>query len=171
MIPTGEIPRSLKVVVDRNLVDKLSPGTRVTITGIYTVAENKFISQKIGTGQMKTPYMLTLGLEIETFGTRKYEARFTQEDREKFHEMSKNPMIVQKISRSIASTVRGLHDEKKAIACLLFGGSKKILPDHMRLRGDINILLIGDPSTAKSQLLKFVERAAPICIYTSGKGS
>jgi DNA replication licensing factor MCM5 len=44
MIPTGEIPRSLKVVVDRNLVDKLSPGTRVTITGIYTVAENKFIS-------------------------------------------------------------------------------------------------------------------------------
>jgi len=94
MIPTGEIPRSLKVVVDRNLVDKLSPGTRVTITGIYTVAENKFISQKIGTGQMKTPYMLTLGLEIETFGTRKYEARFTQEDREKFHEMSKNPMIV-----------------------------------------------------------------------------
>jgi DNA replication licensing factor MCM5 len=57
MIPTGEIPRALKVVVDRNLVDKLSPGTRVTLTGIYTVAENKFISSKIGTGQMKTPYL------------------------------------------------------------------------------------------------------------------
>lgn len=49
-------------------------------------------------------------------------------------------------------------DIKKAIACLLFGGSKKILPDGMRLRGDINVLLLGDPGTAKSQLLKFVEK-------------
>lgn len=94
--------------------------------------------------------MHSLGLQIEKSGTRKYEARFTQEEKEKFLEMAKDPEIVQKISKSIASTVRGLHDEKMAIACLLFGGSKKILPDHMHLRGDINILLIGDPSTAKS---------------------
>jgi len=64
--------------------------------------------------------------------------------------MSKDPNIIDKISGSIASTIKDLTDEKKAVACLLFGGSKKILPDHMRLRGDINILLIGDPSTAKS---------------------
>ena len=150
MIPTGEIPRSIKVCVNRNLVDKLSPGTRVTLTGIYTIAENKFSSNKISTGQMKAPYMQTLGLEIEKLGTRKYEARFTPEEKEKFLEMSKNPEIIQKISSSIASTLHGLEDEKKAIACLLFGGSTKLLPDHMRLRGDINILLIGDPSTAKS---------------------
>ena len=62
-------------------------------------------------------------------------------------------------------------DIKKAVACLLFGGSKKILPDGMRLRGDINVLLLGDPGTAKSQLLKFVEKVAPVSIYTSGKGS
>jgi DNA replication licensing factor MCM5 len=78
-------------------------------------------------------------------------------------------------------------DIKKAIACLLFGGSKKVLPDGMRLRGDINVLLLGDPGTAKSQLLKFVEKVdfsmrlcflllttvqvAPIAVYTSGKGS
>ena len=49
-------------------------------------------------------------------------------------------------------------DIKKAITCLLFGGSKKILPDGLRLRGDINVLLLGDPGTAKSQLLKFVEK-------------
>ena len=54
---------------------------------------------------------------------------------------------------------------------LLFGGSKKILPDGARLRGDINVLLLGDPGTAKSQLLKFVEKVAPISVYTSGKGS
>lgn len=62
-------------------------------------------------------------------------------------------------------------DMKKAIACLLVGGSKKILPDGMRLRGDINVLMLGDPGTAKSQLLKFVEKVAPIAVYTSGKGS
>ena len=54
---------------------------------------------------------------------------------------------------------------------LLFGGSSKKLPDGMKLRGEINILLLGDPSTAKSQLLKFVERCSPIAVYTSGKGS
>lgn len=83
-----------------------------------------------------------------------------------------------------------LIDIKKAITCLLFGGSKKVLPDGMRLRGDINVLLLGDPGTAKSQLLKFVEKVrsvkvntvneihikfalkvAPIAVYTSGKGS
>lgn len=62
-------------------------------------------------------------------------------------------------------------DIKKAITCLLVGGSKKILPDGMRLRGDINVLLLGDPGTAKSQMLKFVEKVAPIAVYTSGKGS
>jgi DNA replication licensing factor MCM5 len=62
-------------------------------------------------------------------------------------------------------------DIKKAITCLLFGGSKKILPDGMRLRGDISVLLLGDPGTAKSQLLKFTEKVAPIAVYTSGKGS
>ena len=62
-------------------------------------------------------------------------------------------------------------DIKKAIACLLFAGSRKVLPDHTRIRGDINVLLMGDPSTAKSQFLKFVEKVAPVGVYTSGKGS
>ncbi len=62
-------------------------------------------------------------------------------------------------------------DVKKSIACLLFGGSRKQLPDGLNRRGDINVLLLGDPGTAKSQLLKFVENVAPIGVYTSGKGS
>jgi DNA replication licensing factor MCM5 len=95
----------------------------------------------------------------------------SNEDEEKFLNMSKDPMIFEKISRSIASAIFGHPDIKKAIACLLFGGSPKRLPDGMRLRGDINVLLLGDPSTAKSQFLKFVERVAPISVYTSGKGS
>ena len=89
------------------------------------------------------------------------------------------------------SNVSQRADIKKAVACLLFGGSTKILPDGMRLRGDINVLLLGDPGTAKSQMLKFAEQVrfrychtlsrgitvvtvyqvAPIGVYTSGKGS
>ena len=77
MIPTGEIPRSLKICVSKYLVDKLSPGTRVTLTGIYAVCENAYLSSKINTNQKKNPYMNVLGLIVEKSGTRKYEARFT----------------------------------------------------------------------------------------------
>jgi len=65
----------------------------------------------------------------------------------------------------------GSPDIKQAIASLLFGGSRKVMPDGTSRRGDINVLLLGDPSTAKSQFLKFVDKVAPICVYTSGKGS
>ncbi|KAK4986674.1 minichromosome maintenance protein 5, partial [Elasticomyces elasticus] len=85
--------------------------------------------------------------------------------------MSRREDIYERIVDCIAPSIYGVRDIKKAIACLLMGGSKKILPDGMKLRGDINVLLLGDPGTAKSQLLKFVEKAAPIAIYTSGKGS
>ena len=95
----------------------------------------------------------------------------TQADEEKIQNFAKDPLIYNKISRSIASAIYGQDDIKKAVACLLFGGSAKKLSDGMRLRGDINVLLLGDPSTAKSQFLKFVERVAPISVYTSGKGS
>ena len=85
--------------------------------------------------------------------------------------MAKSPNIYELIARSIAPSIWGFKDIKKAIACLLFGGSRKRLPDGLTRRGDINLLLLGDPGTAKSQLLKFVERVAPIAVYTSGKGS
>ena len=71
----------------------------------------------------------------------------------------------------IAPAIYGFEDIKKSVACLLFGGSRKILPDGLTRRGDINVLLLGDPGTAKSQILKFTERVAPISVYTSGKGS
>jgi len=95
----------------------------------------------------------------------------TAEDVEQITTMARDPEIYNKLTKSIASTIYGHDDIKKAIACLLFGGSPKRLPDGMKLRGDINVLLLGDPSVAKSQFLKFVERVAPIAVYTSGKGT
>jgi len=75
------------------------------------------------------------------------------------------------IFRSIAPAIFGHADIKKAIACLLFGGNNKCINSKVKLRGDINVLLLGDPSTAKSQFLKFTEKVAPISVFTSGKGS
>ena len=71
----------------------------------------------------------------------------------------------------MAPNIFGHADVKKALACLLFGGARKRLPDGTWRRGDINVLLLGDPSTAKSQFLKFASKIAPVAVYTSGKGS
>jgi len=96
---------------------------------------------------------------------------YTPEDEQLFRHLASTPNIYERIARSIAPSIYGCTDMKKAIACLLFSGSRKRLPDGLTRRGDINVLLLGDPGTAKSQLLKFVEKVAPIGVYTSGKGS
>jgi DNA replication licensing factor MCM5 len=88
-----------------------------------------------------------------------------------FRRLAADPNVYERITKSIAPSIFGATDMKKAIACLLFGGSRKRMPDGLCRRGDINILLLGDPGTAKSQLLKFVENVAPVGVYTSGKGS
>ena len=84
--------------------------------------------------------------------------------------MSNDLFLPDKIFSAISPGIYGNEEIKKAIACMLFGGSRKHLPDNTILRGDINVLLLGDPSTGKSQFLKFVEQAASIAVYTSGKG-
>ena len=73
------------------------------------------------------------------------------------------------IEASIAPTIFGMEPEKEALALQLFGGVVKVLPDKTRIRGDIHIMLVGDPGTAKSQLLRYMRNLAPRAIYTSGK--
>lgn len=92
-------------------------------------------------------------------------------EEDQFRQLAEDPDLYERIAKSIAPSIFGAEDMKKAIACLLFGGSRKKMPDGLCRRGDINVLFLGDPGTAKSQMLKFVERVAPIAVYTSGKGS
>ena len=180
MIPTGEMPRTYQVTVDRELTDKVTPGNRVKLVGVLCI-----ISQQMGgagaSGQaskgVNKPYIRALGLQSQNSkdgapsSTGFAMPNITAEDVEQITTMARDPDIYNKLTSSIASTIYGHDDIKKAIACLLFGGSPKKLPDGMKLRGDINVLLLGDPSVAKSQFLKFVERVAPIAVYTSGKGT
>lgn len=95
----------------------------------------------------------------------------SSEEEDLFTRLAADPNLYERIAKSIAPSIFGAVDIKKAIACLLFGGSRKLMPDGLCRRGDINVLMLGDPGTAKSQLLKFVEKVAPIAVYTSGKGS
>ena len=172
VVPTGEMPRNIMLTVDRNLVDRVSPGTRVSVIGISSLV-NSGAGDKMNASNIRTSYLRVVGIEIETTGGGRNLTNFTPQEEEEMQNLARNPDIYGMIERSIAPQISGdyTRDIKKALACLLMGGSRKILPDGVKLRGDINVLLMGDPSTAKSQFLKFIERVAPIGVYTSGKGS
>ncbi|KAF9579436.1 minichromosome maintenance protein 5 [Lunasporangiospora selenospora] len=169
-VPVGELPRHVLLSSDRELTNRVVPGSRVTIMGIYSVFQAKASRGNSGAVAIRTPYIRVVGIDTDTDSTGR-RRNFTDEEEEEFIAMSREPGLYHKFANSIAPSIFGNHDIKKSISCLLFGGSKNVLPDGMKLRGDINVLLLGDPGTAKSQLLKFVEKVAPISVYTSGKGS
>lgn len=170
-VPVGEMPRHILVLVDRYLTNQVVPGTRVKMVGTYLIYQSKQRSLAgLNSVAIRNPYLKVMGIQTDV-DTAAQGLTFTEEEEEEFLKMSRMPNLYDAFSRSIAPSIYGNEDIKKAIACLLMGGSKKILPDGMRLRGDINVLLLGDPGTAKSQLLKFVEKISPISVYTSGKGS
>lgn len=171
-VPVGELPRHVLISADRYLTNRVVPGSRCTIMGIFSIYQNKGTKgSKGGAVAIRTPYLRAVGIQSDTDSTAKGHSSFSEEEEQEFLEMSRRPDLYNVMTDCIAPSIYGNRDIKKAILCLLLGGSKKILPDGMKLRGDINVLLLGDPGTAKSQLLKFVEKAAPISIYTSGKGS
>jgi len=171
-VPVGELPRHIMISADRYLANRVVPGTRCSIMGVFSIYQQKG-SKRSGSAAVaiRNPYIRAVGIHPEIDHSTKGNAVFTEEEEQEFLEMSRRPDIYDVFARCIAPSIYGNQDIKKAIACLLMGGSKKILPDGMKLRGDINVLLLGDPGTAKSQLLKFVEKVSPIAIYTSGKGS
>jgi len=172
-VPVGELPRHILINADRYLANRVQPGSRCTIMGVYDVFQSKGAksSNAGGAVAIRNPYVRAVGISTDVDNNMRGHSTFTEEEEQEFLELSRRPDLYEVFANCIAPSIYGNADIKKAIACLLMGGSKKILPDGMRLRGDINVLLLGDPGTAKSQLLKFVHQTAPIAIYTSGKGS
>jgi len=178
-IPTAEMPRHIGLYMERSLVDQIVPGNRVTITGIFQIKRQQVkgtrareSGRRAGGVGTRAAYIRVLGINVEQAGPGRSvaQARFSREEEETFKELAARSDIYDLVSKSIAPSIYGSEDIKRSIACLLFGGSRKRLPDGNR-RGDINVLMLGDPGTAKSQLLKFAERCAPVGVYTSGKGS
>jgi DNA replication licensing factor MCM5 len=175
-VPAGEMPRNVTLCVTRNLVQKIVPGTRVKVMGVYTVGGgggDRDKAQRGGGGSaVSQPYLNVCGLSEESEGARG-DPHFSDAEHTEFKKFAARPFkdVIADIRARVAPAIFGGDDIKAAVATLLFSGSRKTTQDGARLRGDVNVLLMGDPSTAKSQFLKFVEKTAPICVYTSGKGS
>ena len=171
-VPVGELPRHILVSADRYLANRVVPGSRCIIMGVFSIYQSQK-NNKGGAVAIRNPYLRAVGISTDNGSSAAGGTgmTFSEEEEQEFLEMSRRPDLYSLFASCIAPSIYGQNDIKKAITCLLMGGSKKILPDGMRLRGDINVLLLGDPGTAKSQLLKFVEKCSPIAIYTSGKGS
>ncbi|XP_058457338.1 DNA replication licensing factor Mcm5-like [Malaya genurostris] len=176
-IPQGEIPRHMQLFCERSLCERVVPGNRVLIHGIFSIRKIGKPSKQDGREKaivgVRAPYMRVIGITVDTEGVGAISrfSNITTEEESTFRKMAANPNIYDSLSASLAPSIFGSQDIKKAIVCMLFGGARKRMPDGLNRRGDINILLLGDPGTAKSQLLKFVEKVAPIAVYTSGKGS
>jgi DNA replication licensing factor MCM7 len=151
-----------------NTTRSMSPGDIVNITGIY----------------IPTPFTgfrgVKAGLLSDTFLEahhvhqlkKSYEAmEITPAIQEKINELKQDPGLYTKLAGSIAPEIYGHEDVKKALLLLLVGGVTKAMGDGMRIRGDINVCLMGDPGVAKSQLLKYISKVAPRGVYTTGRGS
>jgi len=173
-VPTGEMPRSVMVAVEKGLVDKAPPGTRVSLFCVPTLFGGGAApggGRGGGGASVQKVYLRCVGMDKDHPSGEN--ARFTPAEEEAFGQLARRRDIYDILTRSVAPSIQGSYtvDIKKALVCMLLGGTRKRLPDGMRLRGDINVLLLGDPSTAKSQFLKFIGKTSPVGIYTSGKGS
>jgi len=166
-LPPGQLPRSIEVVVRDDLVDTVRPGDRATVIGFLRVEEDKKFLKNAP--PVYHPYMEANYVEVAAKET--LDVEITPEDEKKILELARREDLEELIVNSIAPSIYGYREVKLAIALLLFGGVPKVYPDGIRVRGDIHILLIGDPGTAKSQLLRYVSIIAPRGIYTSGKGA
>jgi DNA replication licensing factor MCM7 len=167
-VPIGQIPRMLTVLCYGTLVRKINPGDVVDVAGIF----------------LPTPYTgfkaMMAGLLTDTY----LEAHHITQHKKAYEEMPMDAQFSRRIdtfrqsghayeylAKSIAPEIYGHLDVKKALLLLLVGGVTKQVGDGMKIRGDINICLMGDPGVAKSQLLKYIAKVAPRGVYTSGRGS
>lgn len=167
-VPPGNIPRMLTIHVQGSLVRSMNPGDMVDVSGIFL--PQPFTGyQALKAGLLTETYLLAQFVKQHK---RKYELLgLTNEIKDKIESLRNNPNCYDILASSIAPEIFGHLDIKKALLLLLVGGVTKELDDGMRIRGDINILLMGDPGVAKSQLLKSISKIAPRAIYTTGKGS
>lgn len=163
----GDQPQRLTVYVDDDQTGMISPGDRVILNGILR-SRQKFLRQQ----SKSTFFDIHMdGFSIELEQKEFEEVEILEEEEVKIKEFSKEPNIYTQMRNSIAPSIYGLSTEKEALLLQLFGGIEKKLPDETKIRGDIHILLVGDPGTAKSQLLEYISRLAPRGVYASGKSS
>jgi len=162
----GAQPERISVFLEDDLAGEIAPGDRVIVNGIL-----HSMQRRRGTYRL-TAFDKTMdAISIESQELAFEEVEVTPEDEKEIIKVSKDPELYKKMKESIAPTIYGMDVEKEALVLQLFGGLAKEMPDGTRIRGDIHALLVGDPGTAKSQILTYMSKLAPRSVYASGKAS
>jgi len=162
----GETPQAIDVHIEDDVTGEVTAGDHVRVTGVLHLDQQ-------GNQQSKSPVFdvfmdgVTVEIEDEQFE----DMDITEADKKEIIELSNAPDIYDRMVDSMAPSIYGYGEEKLSIILQLFSGVRKSLPDGSKIRGDMHILLIGDPGTGKSQILQYVRNLAPRSVYTSGKGS
>eukprot|EP01080_Neovahlkampfia_damariscottae_P012116 gene12116-5608_t len=187
-IPEGETPHTVNLCAFDSIVDSVKPGDRIDVTGIYRAVgkrlnpKNRSIStifrNYIDVIHFKKTGMRLTDLEEDENITDESsyslesndKIKISPEDEEKIKNFSRHPDLYEKLTNALAPSIFKMDDVKKGILCQLFGGVNKKLPNG-KIRGELHVLMMGDPGVSKSQLLIYVNKIAPRGIYTSGKGS
>ncbi len=162
----GETPQSIDVHVEDDVTGEVTPGDHVNVTGIL------HLDQQTSGGEKSAVFDVYMdGLSVELDEEEFEDMDITEEDKTAIIELSTEPDIYEQMVNSIAPSIYGYEQAKMAMILQLFSGVTKHLPDGSRTRGDLHMLLIGDPGTGKSALLQYIRNIAPRSVYTSGKGS
>jgi len=166
-LPPGQLPRWLNIeLAGRELADIARPGDHVAVIGVV-----RAVAPTVpGVGKSRVFRLHLDGNYIDVLSKEPEAAIASPEEEKQILELARDPWVHRKVIRSIAPSIYGYEHIKEALMYLLFGAVLKQLPD-ITIRGDMNVLLIGDPGTAKSQLLQYVARIAPRGLYTSGRGT
>jgi DNA replication licensing factor MCM3 len=170
--PAGQLPRGVDVILDDDLVDRAKPGDRIQLVGIFRSLGNRGAGS--GSSTFRTVVLANNIIQLSSkSGGGIAQAALTDTDIRNINKWAKSrkTKIFDMLSQSLAPSIYGHEYIKKAVLLMLLGGVEKNLDNGTHLRGDINILMVGDPSTAKSQMLRFVLNTAPLAIATTGRGS
>merc|ERR1719507_667835 len=167
-VSAGRLPRSKDAILMGDLCDVCKPGDEIELTGVYTHNYESSLNTKHGFPVFATVIMAN---HIVVQDDRNAAKHLTDDDIKAINALSKDERIGERIIASVAPSIYGHDDIKRALALALFGGQPKDKQQKHRVRGDLNVLLCGDPGTAKSQFLKYVEKIAPRAVFTTGQGA
>lgn len=191
-VPDGQTPHSVSLCCYEDLVDTAKPGDRLEITGVFRAIPVRVNPRQHTIKQLFKTYIdivhvkhsssKRIAIDENLIGENEAVVRHDEEDNLKYINeeeeknlisLSQSPDIYERLATSLAPSIFGMEDVKKGVLLQLFGGVNRFTGENgsPRIRGDINVLIVGDPGVSKSQLLQYVHKIAPRGIYTSGKGS